>query len=301
MESFDQSLKYLLHHEPAEFIRFGLGESAIQVLEPVPSGLPARGRDVDGAYLIARGTPEQSGEVADADKRVVHIELHRRHQGLDELAVDVAEAQIRLFRRERRLVISQVWDLYGDAAAPVLEQRTLGYGEAGSRCIYQRVNLRGMGWQELLSRGPPALWPLVALTRDGASEAVIEKARDAIEARSAWSSAERADHLAVLWFVAEAENVPARLIRAYLSEGRLMESELYKSIFEKGEARGEAKAYAEMLIRLLIHRMGTLEVAIRERIRAMSDLETLKAWHSEALVATDVDGARRLADKIQKA
>jgi predicted transposase YdaD len=171
------------------------------------------------------------------------------------------------------------------------------------------VNLRGLDWKELLSHGPPALWPLVALTRDGAREAVIEKARDAIEARTAWSSSERADHLAVLWFVAEAENVPAKVIRAYLSEGRLMESELYKSIFEKGEARGEArgeakgeaKAYMEMLVQLLIHRMGTLAPAIRERIRAMSDLETLKAWHSEALFATDADAARRLADKIQKA
>src|SRR3954466_3802823 len=93
MESFDQSLKYLLQHEPADFIRFGLGDPTVQVLGPIPSGLPARGRDVDGGYLITRG---QGGEVADEDKRVVHIELHRRHQSIEELGVDVAEAQIRL-------------------------------------------------------------------------------------------------------------------------------------------------------------------------------------------------------------
>ena len=146
MESFDQSLKYLLQHEPADFIRFGLGDPTVQVLEPVPSGLPARGRDVDGAYVIVRGGahgPVGAGAVAEEDKRIVHIELHRRHQAVEDLGVDVAEAQIRLFRRERRLVLSQVWDLYGDADAPVLGERTLKYGQTGSQCVYQRVNLRG--------------------------------------------------------------------------------------------------------------------------------------------------------------
>jgi len=256
--------------------------------------------------VIARGGARgQDGTVADADKRIVHVELHRRHQSLEDLAVDVAEAQIRLFRRERRLVLSQVWDLYGNADAPVLDKRTLAFGEGGSQCVYQRVNLRGLGADELLSRAPPTLWPLVPLTRDGANEAVIEKARDMIEARTAWSSTERADHLAVLWFVAEAEGVAAEVMQEYLAEERLMESELYKRIFEKGEARGEARgkaqAYAEMLIRLLIHRMGSVAPAIRERIRGVSDLDLLNAWYEEALLASDADATRRLADKIQHA
>jgi hypothetical protein len=79
-----------------------------------------------------------------------------------------------------------------------------------------------------------------------------------------------------------------------------MESELYKSIFSKDEAKGKAEAYAEMLVRLLIHRIGTLDPGVRERIRAVSDMETLKAWHDEALFATDADAARRLVDKIQR-
>src|SRR5262249_23664133 len=148
MDSFDQSLKYLLQHAPADFIGFALGDAGVRVLEPVPTVLPSRGRDVDGAYLIARGGAPK--EVAAKDKRVAHIELHRRHQALLDLAVDVAEAQIRLFRRERRLVVSHVWDLYGNADAPVFEERTLAYGDAGSRCVYVRVNLRGLGWDELL-------------------------------------------------------------------------------------------------------------------------------------------------------
>lgn len=79
-----------------------------------------------------------------------------------------------------------------------------------------------------------------------------------------------------------------------------MESMLYKSIFEKGEAKGEVKAYAEMVIRLLIHRMDTVDPVVRERIRAVSDLETLKAWYEEALFAADAGAAQRLADKIKR-
>lgn len=149
----------------------------------------------------------------------------------------------------------------------------------------------------------------MALTRDGQSETVIQRARDVIEARDAWSSAERADHLAVLWFVAEAEDVPAKVIQCYPSEGRLMESELYKSIFGKGEAKGEmkgeargkAEAYADVLIQLLIHRTGSIDFPLRERIRTASDVDTLKAWHSEVLFAGDADALRRVADKIRNA
>src|SRR5262245_58198593 len=105
MESFDQSVKYLLQREPADFLRFGLDTPTLTVVEPLPTNLPSPGRDVDGVYRI-----EQNGARA-----IAHVELHRRHQSLDELAIDVAEAQIRLFRRERVEVCSLVWDLYGSA------------------------------------------------------------------------------------------------------------------------------------------------------------------------------------------
>jgi hypothetical protein len=315
MGAFDQSLKYLLHHEPADFIRFALGDPGVTVVSALPSSLPAQARDVDGVYVIARGN----------DRVVVHVEFHRRHQALAELGTDVAEAQIRLFRREGRPVLSQIWDLYGRPSESVVEDRTLNYGATstgpdplmtppderalaptgGSVCVYQRVNLRALGGDELLARGPPALWPLVALTRDGTGEAMIHKALDAIEGRDFQTSAERADHLAVLWFVAEAEDVPVRVLRAYISEERLMESTLYQSAFAKGEARGkaegEAGVYVASILRVLAHRTGAVDPTVAERLRSFSTLETLKAWHEQALLAVDAEGARRLAEHIQKA
>jgi hypothetical protein len=298
VESFDQSLKYLLQSEPADFIRFGLDDPAVEVLGPLPGGLPSRGRDVDGGYLIARGD----------ERWVAHIEFHRRHQSLDELAIDVGEAQIRLYRRERLRVHSLVWDLYGKRREPVLKTCTARFGagpdSACSQCVYQRVNLRGLGWEELLSSAPAALWPLVPLTRDGASEAAVLRVRDAIEGRAELSEAERADHLTVLWFVAEAEGLPVELVRSWISEGRLMESELYQSIFAKGEvkgeARGEARNKAETIIRILLHRTGALDTAIREKIRALSDIDTLTLWYEQALRVVDAEDARRLVETIQK-
>ena len=49
MESFDQSVKYLLQREPADFLRFGLDAPTLTVVEPLPTNLPSPGRDVDGA------------------------------------------------------------------------------------------------------------------------------------------------------------------------------------------------------------------------------------------------------------
>jgi len=303
MQSFDQSLKFLLSHEPEAFIRFGLTDPEARVLKAIPSDLPSRGRDVDGGYLVMhRG------------RRVVaHLEFHRRHQRSRELAVDIAEAQIRLFRRERRRVVSLVWDLYGGANESVTEVRRLTFGVAdvgrGSRVTYLRVNLRGLTAAQLLGGAPPALWPLVALTQDGANETGVRNARDAIEARPDLSVAEQADHLAVLWFVAEAEDVPVALMKRYISEEKLMESVLYKSIFEKGVAQGvaqsearvaqsEARVRADTIVRVLTVRLGAVDPALRSRVRGLKDIETLDAWYNEALLAVDAAAAQQLADKI---
>jgi hypothetical protein len=296
VESFDQSLKYLVQHEPADFLRFGSGDPAIQVLGPIPSDLPSRGRDVDGGYLILRG-----------GKRVVaHLEFHRRHQSARELAIDVAEAQIRLFRRELLPVLSQVWDLYGKPDEPFLGKRMLTYGagpaKGASRSTYQRVNLRALGAGELLSNAPPGLWPLIALTRDGASQQGVRRAHDAIEARTDLSPARRADHLAVLWFVAEAEQVPVEAMKVYITKEKLMESSLYKSIFEEGKALGEASGQARGETRGRVAALARmLDPTVRERIRTCSDADTLEAWCEEATLVADAEAARRLAEKIQKA
>src|SRR5215217_3964484 len=88
------------------------------------------------------------------------------------------------------------------------------------------------GWvQQGLANAPPGLWPLVALTSDGASEEGVRRAYEAIEGRTELSPAERADHLAVLWFVAEASLVPVQAMKMYITEEKLMESSLYKEIF----------------------------------------------------------------------
>jgi predicted transposase YdaD len=128
----------------------------------------------------------------------------------------------------------------------------------------------------------------------------------------------------VLWFVAEAEGVPVQAMMVYLSEEKLMESVLYKSIFEKGEARGRAEGRVEgrvegraegrvegrtegrlevlssMLVRTLTHRLGALDPATRERIRAVTDADTLQAWCDEVTIDADVETARRLVATIAK-
>jgi len=291
VDSFDQSLKYLLHQEPEDFSRFALRDPTVQVLGPVASGLPTRGREIDGAYYIRLGEEDI----------VAHHEFHR-HQSIRNLAIDVGEAQIRMHRREDLAVVSLVWDLYGAPAGEVVEERSHAFGKRilkkRSRVVYLRVNLRALGWRALLAEAPPALWPLVALTRDGASEEAVRKAREAIGARTDLGGGQKADHLAVLWFVADAEHVPVRMMKELITEEELSRSALYQSIFE---ARGEVRTRAETIIRILMRRMGGLAPAIRERIRSVQDLETLKAWQEDALGVLDADGAQRLAEKIQNA
>ncbi len=290
MGLFDQALKLLAAHDPEGFVRFGVKSGRVKLIRPVEAALPSRGRDIDGGYLF---------EIAGAEV-VVHLEFHRRHQALDELAVDVVEAQIRLFRREGRPVLSMVWDLYGRASEPVLQDQELIFGEGAgkrSRGVYLRINLRGMSASELLSKAPSALWPLVPLTRDGADASALRSARDAIEGRERLSSVARADHLAVLWLLADAEQVPLEVLQDILSKERLMESALFQEAFERGAVRTRA----ETVIRVLTNRLGAIDRALRDVIRAQADQEILDAWYTEALLVTTPDEARRLAEKIRQA
>ena len=295
MESFDQSLKYLLHEEPEDFLRFGFADPTLTIVGPCETGLPSRGRDVDGSYFV----------MLDGVKTVAHIEFHRRHQTAEELAIDVAEAQIRLYRREHCAVVSHVWDLYGDRAGPLMKRRKLEIGP-GTQSTYIRINLRAMTWQQLLAKAPPALWPLVPLTKDGATEIAVKSARDAIISQVGQNSSHVADHLAILWFVADAEDVPTELVKAYIKKAQLMESKLYKSIFaegeerglSRGEARGAAKAYAGTIHKLLVRWLGSVDATVREHIATFPDRDLVAAWHDEALDVSNVESARTLLDKI---
>ena len=234
METFDHALKYLLEHEPEDFVRFALKDATAELIEPVAVTLPSRGRAIDGGHRVRVGGVE----------KVAHTEFQRRHQSQRELAVDVAEAQVRMYRREGVEVLSLVWDLYGRRDEPVRSERVLPYAFK-SQSTYVRVNLRGMGWRALLEEGPPSLWPLVALTSDGAVDEAVHAARDAIVGRTDLSAAQKADHVAVLWFVAEAEDVAVAAMRAYIREEDLMQSVLYQEIFAKGELKGELRGKLE--------------------------------------------------------
>jgi predicted transposase YdaD len=69
--------------------------------------------------------------------------------------------------------------------------------------------------------------------------------RDAIEGQAELSASRRADHLTVLWFIAEAEDVAVELLRVYIQREKLMQSELYRSIFAEGKQEGRQEGRQE--------------------------------------------------------
>ncbi len=286
----DRSLKFLVADDPTGFILFGLRPRTLLVLRPVETDLPSRDRVVDGSYLVERdGVPQ-----------VIHIEFFRMHQGLLDLALDIGEAQVRIHRKERVPVYSLLWDLYGAAKAPVLERRAVSLGVEGdpeaTRIVYVRVNLRGMATAELLETAPKSLYPLVPLTRDGANIESVRQAMAAIEGRPDLSPAQRADHLTVLRFLAEAEHVPAKVLEFYLTKEKMMESSLYQSIYSDGEAAGRADG----LIRLLVVRLGQVPLEVRQAIltRAKESPELISGWSDEVMLAPDAETALGLVRKI---
>jgi hypothetical protein len=296
MDAYDDSLKLLISEAPAEFFRFGLSTPDLKVYGPLETALPSPGRrDVDACYEL-----EIQGL-----RCIGHVEFHRRHQSLEELARDVAEAQLRLYLREERPVLSLVWDLYGKRRQPTLKPVVLAYGapvfKKRSQSVYVRVNLRGMDHAELLALPFPALWPLAPLTSSGATEEVVRQTRHALESVPGLTTVQRANRESILWFVAESEGLTLDVLERLFSEEELMQSTLFQRAERRGEQTGALRRSQEILAQLLAVRMGSIDPAVRERIHNETTPETLEAWLAEAMVAADAETARRLADKIRSA
>jgi hypothetical protein len=297
--AYDQSLRLLLHKRPYEFIAFGLNNPKVRVLRPIEGAVPALGRELDGGYLIRLGRTNT----------VAHLEFHRRHQSLLDLAQDVLEAQVRIFRREKVKVLSLVFDLFGRRRGPVWTDHVVHFGapqlaKGGSRCVFRRVNLRVLPWQDLLKIQMPMLWSLVPLSEGGADLEAQLSARDAIEAADLPPS-DQADNLAVLCFLAEAEakDVAGPTIRRYILQEKLMRSTFYESIIKEGMAKGIEEGMAKGLeygmakgreqgmrqniadlcevlaIKLGPQRRAKLDAMNTDQLRALSThLKTHRAW-----------------------
>jgi hypothetical protein len=123
----------------------------------------------------------------------------------------------------------------------------------------------------------------VALTRDGADRRGIERTRDA---RTAWTRAERDDHLAVLWFVAGAEGLPSRLLQECLAMDRLVENDFYREMCWLAEARGEVRGKTKGILAVFKARGIAVSDAVRERILGCTDLPTLDVWIQRAAIAS---------------
>ena len=92
--------------------------------------------------------------------------------------------------------------------------------------------------------------------------------------------------MAVLWFVAEAEDVAVAALKVNIREEDLMQSVLYQEIFGKGKRKGkregELKARTSALLELLELRGIPVSDAVRAEIEACRDLPTPEHWFRRA-------------------
>lgn len=96
---------------------------------------------------------------------------------------------------------------------------------------------------------------------------MVRRARDAIEGRAELARGLQADHLAVLFFVGEAEGLATQVPR---------------------------------VVRILFRRLGYVEEAIPQRVRAETRQDVLESWYEEALNVIDESAAQRLVEHIRR-
>ena len=72
----------------------------------------------------------------------------------------------------------------------------------------------------------------------------------------------------MLWFIAEAENVAVDLLRAYIHKEKLMQSELYRSIFAEGKQEGERNGLQQGLQQAIMDLCEILGIELTPERRA---------------------------------
>jgi hypothetical protein len=87
----------------------------------------------------------------------------------------------------------------------------------------------------------------------------------------------------VLWFIAEAENVAVDLLRAYIQKEKLMQSELYRSIFAEGKQEGLKLAIMDLCevlgIELTPERRAQIEQLDQSQLSQLrTHLKSARAW-----------------------
>ena len=97
--------------------------------------------------------------------------------------------------------------------------------------------------------------------------------------------------------MAAAARLPVKMMKSWISE----ESELYRSVADDIKAKAYASARAETIIQILMRRLGEVDLAIREKIRELADIDNLSFWYEESLGVVDAESARRLVETIRKA
>ena len=132
------------------------------------------------------------------------------------------------------------------------------------------------------------------------------------------SPVQRADHTAVLYFLAEAEDVPLVLLRNLIEDQKMKQSALYQRIrqegveeglekglekglqkgLEKGLEKGELKHMASIILKVLARRLPEVSPAVTARVRSETRHEVADLWCEDALRADDAEQARALHDRI---
>jgi predicted transposase YdaD len=83
----------------------------------------------------------------------------------------------------------------------------------------------------------------------------------------------------VLWFIAEAEDVAVELLRGYIQKERLMQSELYRSIFAEGKQEGRQEGRQETLQQTIMDLCEVLGIELTPERRAQIEQLDLAQLH----------------------
>ena len=263
-------------------------------------------RYMDQIASFVRGLPVAVEQIEDRNKEAAAVQrtsdaLVKVREGSYEYLM-LVEFQARPDRKMARRLLEYTaihHCRYEKPVYPVVINLT-GGGRQGERylfeCLdltvvdfsYRLINLEDVAGRDLLYRGPVGLLPLTPLMRqEDPPEAVLEKCAERIG-----REVEAGDERSVLYVALAALSslrFSKELILRVLEVSKLENLPLFDGIREEWEARGEFKGKLEMLMDLVEARFGQIPDELKNRLKALKDLEQIKQAMRKAVSAETIE------------
>lgn len=249
--SYDNVCKYLAEQYPAEFVRWLLAieSTDIEILKTELTLEPIR---ADALTFLRTAN------------QILHLEFQTLPYSEPAIPFRMLDYSVRL-KRQYRCTVTQIVIFLQETANEAAF--TQDYRDDTTTHHYRVIRLWEQDSTPFLSN--PALLPLAPLTHTDSPQTLLTQIAEAV---ARISNREQRQNIASCAQIFAGLRFEKDLIRQLFREELMQGSVIYQDILQQGKRLGRREGEANLILRLLTRRLGTIDLTLQQKIRGLSTI-----------------------------